>query len=72
VDRHGWLVLSGSAKETDRLPQAIFYELRGDSVRRWGEVASAFSGRDGQGRVEHASVSIRKLPAQEGERLQSP
>jgi hypothetical protein len=62
LDDRGWLVLSGIARAPGGLPQAIFYELVGDSGRRWGEIASPFSEREGQGRVEHASVSIRKLP----------
>jgi hypothetical protein len=36
-------------------PQIVFYGLTGDSERRWGEIAGAFSGR-----VEHAAVSLRK------------
>jgi len=60
--QHGWLVLSGTATAPDGRRQAIFYELKGDANRRWGEVTSSFSGGDGQGRVENASVSLRRTP----------
>ena len=60
--RGGWLVLSGVATQADGHQDIIFYELTGDAHRRWGEVASGFYGRDGQGRVEHAEVSLTKTP----------
>ena len=59
LDRHGWLVLSGSAGPTNGHQDAVYYELRGDSVRRWGEIAAPFAG----GRVDHASVSLHKVDA---------
>jgi len=58
--RGGWLVLSGTATTPDGRQQPIYYELKGDASRRWGEVASSFWGRDG-GRVEHATVSLRRV-----------
>jgi len=57
LDRHGWLVLSGSVGPSNGHQEAVYYELRGDSVRRWGEVAASFTG----GRIDHASVSLRKV-----------
>src|SRR5712691_11617442 len=44
LDRHGWLVLSGSVGPSDGHQEVVYYELRGDSVRRWGEIAATFSG----------------------------
>jgi hypothetical protein len=58
--RHGWLVLSGTATTPDGHQDVIYYELTGDTSRRWGQIASTFSGGDGQGRVEHATVSLRR------------
>ena len=59
---HGWLVLAGTATTPDGHQDVVFYELTGNASRRWGEVASGFSGRDGQGRVEHAQVSLQRMP----------
>jgi len=58
--RGEWLVLSGTATTPDGRQQPIYYELKGDASRRWGVVASSFWGRDG-GRVEHATVSLRRV-----------
>jgi hypothetical protein len=58
--RGSWLVLSGTATGLDHHKTPIFYELKGDASRRWGEITSTFSGRDGGGRDEHATVSLRK------------
>ena len=58
--RHGWLVLSGTATAPDGHQDAIYYELTGDENRRWGQIAATFNGRDGQGRVEHATVALRR------------
>jgi hypothetical protein len=58
--RGGLLVLSGTATQPDGHQDTIVYELTGDAHRRWGEVASNFYGRDGQGRVEHAEVSLTR------------
>jgi hypothetical protein len=60
--RGRWLVLSGTATQPDGHQDTIAYELTGDAHRRWGEVASGFYGRDGQGRVEHAEVSLTRMP----------
>ena len=60
---HGrWLVLSGFATEPGGHQEPVFVELKGDENRRWGEIASGFAGRDGQGRVEHAQVSLYRMP----------
>jgi hypothetical protein len=56
-----WLVLSGTATTEDGHQQPIYYELTGDASRRWGQIAATFAGRDGQGRVEHASVALYKV-----------
>ena len=53
--QHGWLVLSGTATAPDGQRQAIFYELKGDANRRWGEVDTSFL-------TQHASVSLRRMP----------
>jgi len=58
--RHGWLVLSGTATAPDGHQEVVYYELTGDVNRRWGQIASTFSGGDGQGRVEHATVALRR------------
>jgi hypothetical protein len=55
--RHGWLVLSGTATSPDGKQEAVYYELKGDANRRWGEVTATFAGR-----IEHASVSLRRTP----------
>ena len=55
IDDRGWLVLSGNARGSGIPGQNVFYELKGDSVRRWGEIEGIFSGRPA-----HASVSLRK------------
>ena len=63
VRMHGrMLVLSGIATQPDGHQDIVFYELTGDAHRRWGAVASGFHGRDGQGRVEHAEVSLTRMP----------
>jgi hypothetical protein len=58
--RHGWLVLSGTETAADGHHEPVFYELKGNASERWGEVASDYSGRDGQGRVEHAEMSLQR------------
>jgi hypothetical protein len=58
--RHGWLVLSGTATAPDGHQDVIYYELTGNANKRWGEIDSSFNGHDGQGRVEHATVSLRR------------
>ena len=59
--RGPWLVLSGTATGPDHHQAPVFYELTGDASRRWGEVTSTFAGRDGGGRDEHSTVSLRKM-----------
>ena len=58
LDRHGWLVLSGSAGPSDGHQDVVYYQLAGDSVRRWGEISASFAGW-----VDHASVSLHKIEA---------
>jgi len=53
--QHGWLVLSGTATAPNGQRQVIFYELKGDANRRWGEVVTSFL-------TQHASVSLRRMP----------
>ena len=60
-----WLVLSGTVTGSGGHRQPVYYELTGDDHRRWGEIASPFAGGDGQGRVEHATVSLDKVPERE-------
>jgi hypothetical protein len=62
LDRHGRLVLSGTATAPDGGQDPVSLALRGDAARRWGETVGRFHGREGQGREEHAQVSLRKLP----------
>jgi len=60
LDRHGRLVLSGTAAGPDGTQDPVSFVLGGDSTRRWGATVARFHGREGQGREEHATVSLRK------------
>jgi hypothetical protein len=55
---HGWLVLSGTAIGPYGERQAIFYELKGDGSRRWGQVEGTFA----SGRLTNAQMSLQRLP----------
>jgi hypothetical protein len=39
----------------------VYYQLTGDTRRRWGTITSSFEGREGQGRVENATVALYKI-----------
>jgi hypothetical protein len=62
LDGRGRLVISGTAIAPDGTRDPVSFRLVGDSTRRWGQTVGRFHGRDGQGREEHASVSLRKGP----------
>src|SRR5438445_12748891 len=55
LDRHGWLVLSGSVGPSNAHQEAVYYEVRGDSLRRWCAVAASFMG----GRIDRQALSLR-------------
>jgi hypothetical protein len=53
--RKGQLVLEGTAIGPDGRPQAVYYTLKGDDARRWGQTMTTFGGRDAR-----ASVSLAR------------
>jgi hypothetical protein len=58
LDQKGWLIISGTVHETDRVAESeIYWELVGDSTRRSGQIEATFFGRD-----EHAAISLQKAP----------
>ena len=56
LDRHGNLVLSGSATTPEGVATPVNYTLRGNSTERWNVVSGDFTG----GRPASASIILKK------------
>ena len=52
----GHLVLEGAAAAPNSAPQAVYYRLKGDDERRWGETTTIFTGRGAR-----AAVSLERV-----------